>query len=52
MLRRNFIKLSATGFAAVMYSRLTYASANGASLINHPDEAWAQVGEPVGYAYR
>jgi alpha-galactosidase len=43
MLRRNFIKLSATGFAAVMYSRLTYAAANGASLINHPDEAWAQV---------
>ncbi len=43
MLRRNFIKLSATGFAAVMYSRLTYAAGNGNSLINHPDEAWAQV---------
>jgi alpha-galactosidase len=27
-----------------MYSRLTYA-ANGASMINHPDEAWAQVGD-------
>ncbi|MBD1384664.1 hypothetical protein IDJ75_05180 [Mucilaginibacter rigui] len=45
MLRRNFIKLSATGFAAVMYSRLTYATGSGASLINHPDEAWAQVGD-------
>jgi alpha-galactosidase len=45
MLRRNFIKLSAAGFAAVMYSRLTYATGNGASLINHPDEAWVQVGD-------
>ncbi|MEO7215908.1 hypothetical protein [Mucilaginibacter sp.] len=44
MLRRNFIKLSAAGFAAVMYSRLTYAAGNGVSLINKPDEAWAQVG--------
>src|SRR6478735_5756298 len=44
MLRRNFVKLSAAGFAAVMYSRLTFANAIGNSLINHPDEAWAQVG--------
>ena len=44
MLRRNFIKLSATGFATVMYSRLTFAAHIGSSLINHPDEAWAQVG--------
>lgn len=45
MLRRNFIKLSAAGFAAIMYSRLTYASVTGNSLINQPDEAWAQVGD-------
>ncbi|MDB5128326.1 hypothetical protein [Mucilaginibacter sp.] len=44
MLRRNFIKLSAAGFASVMYSRLTFAAHIGNSLINHPDEAWAQVG--------
>ncbi|MCQ6956486.1 hypothetical protein [Mucilaginibacter aquariorum] len=44
MLRRNFIKLSATGFATVIYSRLTFAAHIGSSLINHPDEAWAQVG--------
>jgi alpha-galactosidase len=42
MLRRNFIKISAAGFAALMYSRLTYASPSG-PLINHPDEAWAMV---------
>lgn len=29
--------------AAVMYSRLTFAGIGGGSLINHPDEAWAQV---------
>jgi alpha-galactosidase len=45
MLRRNFIKLSATGFATVMFSRLTYAAVSGAALINHPDEAWAQVND-------
>jgi alpha-galactosidase len=42
MLRRNFIKLSAAGFAAVMYSRLTYA-VGSSTLINHPDEAWVQI---------
>jgi alpha-galactosidase len=45
MLRRNFIKLSVAGFAAVMYSRLTYAAGSGSSLINHPDEAEALVGD-------
>lgn len=44
MLRRNFIQLSAAGFASVMYSRLTFA-AGSASLINHPDEAFAQVND-------
>jgi alpha-galactosidase len=43
MLRRNFIKLSAATLAATMYSRLTYAATTGESLINHPNEAWAQV---------
>ncbi|MBB5394732.1 hypothetical protein [Mucilaginibacter sp. AK015] len=43
MLRRNFIKLSAAGVASVMYSRLTYATVTGGSLISQPDEAWAQV---------
>jgi alpha-galactosidase len=45
MLRRDFIKLSAVGLASVMYSRLTYATAPNSSLINYPDEAWAQVGD-------
>ena len=45
MLRRNFIKLSAAGFAAVMYSRLTYAAGNGMAYINEPDGAWAQVAD-------
>ncbi|TSD66766.1 hypothetical protein FFF34_005020 [Inquilinus sp. KBS0705] len=44
MQRRNFIKLSATAFAATIFSRITYASATGSTLINLPDEAWAQVG--------
>lgn len=43
MLRRNFIKLSATGVAAVMYSRLTFAGTAGNPIINLPDEAWAQI---------
>ncbi|MBK0378848.1 alpha-amylase family protein [Mucilaginibacter segetis] len=41
MHRRNFIKLSATTLAAATFSKLTYAAAN-ASLINLPDEVWAQ----------
>lgn len=45
MLRRNFVKVSAAGFAAVMYSRLTFANAIGNSLINNPDEAFAQVND-------
>jgi alpha-galactosidase len=43
MLRRNFIKLSAAGFAAVMYSRLTYAEGLAGSVVNNPDEVWAQI---------
>jgi alpha-galactosidase len=45
MLRRNFIKLSATGFVAVMYSRLTYAADYSTALINMPDEVWAQLND-------
>jgi alpha-galactosidase len=61
MQRRNFIKLSATVLAATIYSRLTYATAAGAALINHPDEAWAQIGDEwvkltdnggSGYSYK
>jgi alpha-galactosidase len=41
MHRRHFIKLSAGGTAALLFSRLTYAQ--GADpLINTPDEVWAQ----------
>ncbi|GAB2694674.1 hypothetical protein GCM10027037_17750 [Mucilaginibacter koreensis] len=43
MLRRNFIKLSGATFAALVYSKLTYAGAGQQSLINHPDEVWAQL---------
>ncbi|RYE22461.1 MAG: hypothetical protein EOP45_08175 [Sphingobacteriaceae bacterium] len=43
MHRRNFIKLSATAAAAILYSRTTYADSSiNAELINHPDEAWAK----------
>ena len=45
MLRRHFIKLSGTAFAAILYSRITYASPAGDTLINHPDEAWAQLND-------
>jgi alpha-galactosidase len=45
MYRRNFVKLSATALAAVLFSRLSYASSPGNSLINHPDEAWAQIND-------
>ena len=43
MLRRNFIKLSATAFAAAVYSPITYAATTGTALVNHPDEVWAQL---------
>lgn len=45
MLRRNFIKLSAASMVAAMYSRLTFATGTGFALINHPDEAWAELAE-------
>ncbi|HVW95351.1 MAG TPA: hypothetical protein VHA56_05255 [Mucilaginibacter sp.] len=41
MQRRHFIKLSATASAALLFSRITYASGD-ASLINLPDEVWAK----------
>jgi alpha-galactosidase len=41
MLRRNFIKLSAASAAAVMYSRLTFATGSNTAIVNQPDEAWA-----------
>ena len=42
MQRRHFIKLSATGFAALMFHRITYAHSSGISLMNDPDEVWIQ----------
>ncbi|QJD98079.1 hypothetical protein HH214_20460 [Mucilaginibacter robiniae] len=42
MHRRNFLKLSATTAATILYSRITYASSANLTLINHPDEAWAK----------
>ena len=43
MLRRRFIKLSAAGAVATLYSQLTYAADTNAELVNLPDEAWAQL---------
>lgn len=43
MLRRHFIKLSGTTFAAILFSRVTFADSSGDVLMNSPDEAWAQV---------
>lgn len=40
MQRRKFIKLSATGFAALMFHRVTHAQSAGTSLINDPEEVW------------
>lgn len=45
MQRRNFLKISATATAALIFSRLTYATAAETSAINMPDEVWAQSGE-------
>jgi len=42
MHRRNFIKLSATTAATLLFSRVTYASSADSALINDPDEAWAK----------
>lgn len=44
MERRNFIKLTVTTSAALIFSRATYASGNN-SLMNTPDEVWGQSGE-------
>jgi alpha-galactosidase len=43
MHRRNFVKLSATTVAALIFSRVTYATGNN-TLINNPDEVWVQSG--------
>jgi alpha-galactosidase len=44
MQRRHFLKLSATTSAALLFSRLTHAASNGTSMINSPEEVWAQSG--------
>jgi alpha-galactosidase len=41
MHRRNFVKLSATAVATLLFSRITYANGN-ATLINNPDEVWGR----------
>ncbi|MDB5012693.1 MAG: hypothetical protein JWQ25_895 [Daejeonella sp.] len=45
MQRRNFIKLSATAATAILFSRLTYAASPEVTLMNVPDEVWAQSGD-------
>ncbi|QEC74899.1 alpha-amylase family protein [Mucilaginibacter ginsenosidivorax] len=45
MQRRHFLKLTATTGAAVLFSRLTYATSAQTTTINAPDEVWAQSGE-------
>jgi alpha-galactosidase len=45
MQRRHFLKLSATTTAAVLFSRLTYATSTHSTAINAPDEVWAQSGD-------
>ncbi|MEZ2334370.1 hypothetical protein AB6735_02010 [Mucilaginibacter sp. RCC_168] len=45
MQRRHFLKLSATATTALLFSRITHATSTQTSLINAPDEVWAQSGE-------
>lgn len=45
MLRRHFIKLSGTTFAALLFSRITFADSSGDAIITPPDEAWAQLND-------
>ncbi|GAA3958645.1 hypothetical protein [Mucilaginibacter dorajii] len=45
MQRRHFLKLSATTAAAVLFSRLTYATSASGHIVNAPDEVWAQSGD-------
>jgi alpha-galactosidase len=44
MRRRQFIRLTSTSATALLLSRLTYASSPFTTLINAPDEVWAQSG--------
>jgi alpha-galactosidase len=45
MQRRHFLKLTATAGAAILFSRITYATSGLTTTINTPDEVWAQSGE-------
>lgn len=45
MQRRQFLYLSATTATAVLMSRLTYAITPHATVMNAPDEVWAQSGD-------
>jgi alpha-galactosidase len=42
MVRRHFIKISGTTFAALLFSRLSFANPSGDTIINLPSEVWAQ----------
>jgi alpha-galactosidase len=43
MFRRHFITISGTAFAAMLFSRISFANSAGDMLINLPDEVWAQL---------
>ncbi|RZJ14080.1 MAG: hypothetical protein EON51_19370, partial [Acinetobacter sp.] len=43
MLRRHFLQLSSTAIAATLFNKLSYIDTNGYSLVNIPDEVWAQL---------
>jgi alpha-galactosidase len=45
MQRRHFLKLTSTTAAAILLSRLTYATSPQTSTINIPNEVWAQSGD-------
>lgn len=45
MQRRHFLTLSATTAAAVLFSRLTYATLAQTHIMNAPDEVWVQSGD-------
>lgn len=45
MQRRHFIKLTSTTATAVLLSKLTYATSPNTTVMNVPDEVWAQSGD-------
>ncbi|MEO5942442.1 MAG: hypothetical protein ABIP30_10040 [Ferruginibacter sp.] len=43
MVRRHFLHLSASTFAAALFHKITFFSPGGIALINLPDEVWASI---------